>query len=229
MCSSIRILIAIKEEQTRTALRKSLGTVNHVLVGSDLAESTSLLGAIRASKPDLILMHPEVLDAAEARLIVRKSHYTRLPVIIFLHSQEVTVWEKLLPFSAPAISCCEIPQSILEHVEAARAIAPESVINFRIWARLLQSRAVLPGEQSLFVTRLRGKFGLLHSDDILSICAVGNRRTIVTESGNHEATDQVETILSQLDPRSYFEADPGTWIHLDRMRNLRNLVSPAAQ
>jgi hypothetical protein len=209
------VVIADKEQSSRDEMRRKLSALPFVPIAAEVAEVTdesAVLEVMRRKQPAVLLMAAGFLGAHHAKSIAERSFCTKLPMVATYpcDSATVTSLTSCLP-SALEPSPLRTDRNSLEIL--------------RTWSEALDTASGLADDERAIVTRSNGRLGLLFSTAVLSIRDFVALPTLITRWNDHYAVEGLDKIFSKDDPKSFFEAEPGVWINLDRMKQLQKKVA----
>jgi two-component system LytT family response regulator len=227
MNEPLRIVIVDDEPLARENLRRLLAREEGVEVVAEAGDARTAEAAIRASRPDLVLLDVRIRDGNGFEVLDRIDPDER-PLVVFVSAHDE---HAVRAFAVRAVDY------LLKPIERARLQSALERARDSVEARRRTTAARRPapagappdprgvaGRLSRFVVRSVGKMLLVDVTDVDWIEAAGNYVRLHHGGESHLLRETMTALEGRLDPGRFVRIHRSTIVNLDRVKELRHIL-----
>ncbi|MGA9474938.1 MAG: LytTR family DNA-binding domain-containing protein [Terriglobales bacterium] len=219
--TTIRTLIADDERLAREKLRILLESEPGVEIVAETRDAKETVTAVRAFKPDLLLLDIHMPDA-DGFQTLREIPTDVMPIVIFS-----TAYDQygVKAFEVRALDYLMKPFDRERVHEAIERVRAEQLKNqgHDLAERLLKlvSTSTPPQEERTLVIKSQGRFVFLDPDEIDWIEAAANYVKVITGRGSYLLRGQISRFAERLNPARFARIHRSTIVNVNRIKELQ--------
>ncbi len=222
MIPEIRAVIADDEPLVRDQLRLLLAEETGVEVVAECSNAQQTIAAVKAHKPDLLLLDIKMQDTdgfATLNYISRED----MPIVIFtstdnqhaVHAFEARALDYLLkPFDLRRF------HAAMERTRGELLKAHDHHLTHRILDLLAEARTTSPADRRL-VIKTSGRVVLVDLDEIDWVQAAGNYVELKTRSGAYLLREGIGRLAERLDPSQFVRIHRSIIVNVRKIKELQ--------
>lgn len=222
MIPEIRAIVADDEPSVRNQLRLLLAAEYGVEIVAECGDALQTIAAVRAQKPDLLLLDIEMQDADGFQVLnsISREH---VPIVIFTSAHDQ---HAIRAFEARALDYLLKPfdqQRLHTAIERARAEllkTHDRHLTHRILDLLAEARTGAQTDRRL-VIKTAGRVVLVDMDEIDWVEAAGNYVELKTSGGSYLLREGISRLSERLDPGQFVRIHRSVIVNVRRIKELQ--------
>jgi two-component system LytT family response regulator len=222
MIPEIRAIVADDEPSVRSQLRLLLAAEDGVDIVAECRDALQTIAAVRAQKPDLLLLDIEMQDA-DGFQVLNSISPDRMPIVIFTSTHDQ---HAIRAFEARALDYLLKPldqQRLHTEIERARVEllkTHDRQLTHRILDLLTEAKTASQTDRRL-VIKTAGRVVLVDTDEIDWVEAAGNYVELKTSSGSYLLREGIRHLAERLDPGQFVRIHRSVIVNLRRIKELQ--------
>jgi two-component system, LytTR family, response regulator len=222
MIPEIRAVIGHAEVSVRNQLRLLLAAEAGVELVEECSNAAQTVAAVRAHKPDLLLLDMGIQDGRGVQVLDRISQ-DEMPIVIFTSANDQ---HAIRAFEARAFDFLLIPvdhrrvHAAIERTRAELLRAHDRHLTHRILDLLAEAKTESRTDRRL-VIKTAGRVVLLDMDDVDWIEAAGNYVELRIGSTSHLLREGISKISQRLDPKMFVRIHRSIIVNVRRIKELQ--------
>jgi len=222
MIPEIRVIVADDEPSVHHRLRNLLAAEAGVEIVAECADALQTVAAVRAHKPDLLLLDIEMRDADGFQALNGISR-ADMPIVIFTSASDRHATRA---FEARALDYLLKPfdqqrlHSAIERTRAELLKTHDHHLTHRILDLLAEARTGSQTDRRLAI-KTGGRVVLVDMDEIDWVEAAGNYVELKTSSGCYLLREGIGRVFERLDPGQFVRIHRSTIVNVRRIKELQ--------
>ena len=221
MIPEIRAVIADNDKLARHQLRLLLAEETGVDIVAECSDALQLLAAVKAHKPDLLLLDIEMRDA-DGFEVLNSISQEDMPIVILTSTGDqhaIRAFEaRALDYLLKPFSRLRLHASI-ERVRSELMKTHDRHLTYRILDLLAEARNGPRADRRLIV-KTAGRVVLVDMDEIDWIEAAGNYVELKTSGGSYMLREGVGHLSERLDPEQFVRIHRSIIVNVRRIKEL---------
>jgi two-component system LytT family response regulator len=221
MIPEIRAVIADNDKLARHQLRLLLAEETGVDIVAECSDALQLLAAVKAHKPDLLLLDIEMRDA-DGFEVLNSISQEDMPIVILTSTGDqhaIRAFEaRALDYLLKPFSRVRLHASI-ERVRSELMKTHDRHLTYRILDLLAEARSGPRADRRLLV-KTAGRVVLVDMDEIDWIEAAGNYVELKTSGGSYVLREGVGHLSERLDPEQFVRIHRSIIVNVRRIKEL---------